>query len=129
MRASRRLFVTLALTLAPLAATSCTYDFDAFEPRAAQVGDAAHDGTVADTSGSDATCTAPQTCLDQAKTCAAKCNSDATSCLSACGGNQGCKSKCNNTQSGCKSTCTNDCTTCTTSQGCPSFSACAIAAN
>lgn len=124
MHAPSRLFAALALSLGPLAATSCTYDFDAFEPVATQVTDGGRDGAVA-----DATCTAPPTCLSQAKTCASKCTSDATACLSTCGGNQGCKTKCNNTQSGCKSSCTSDCTTCTTNQACPSFSACALASN
>jgi hypothetical protein len=152
MRPKLKLFLALASSLALVAASSCAYDFDQFEPGAGPAADggadtfvptdAGKDTSVADTgtppidTGTvdtavppvDTGCTPSPTCLSTATSCAASCTSTANTCISNCGGSGSCKAKCNNTLANCKSTCTNDCTSCTQSAGCRSFSACQAAA-
>ena len=106
-----------ALLVAAIACAGCTYDFDAYLPRFADVTDGEVDSTPACTlDGGDS-------CYSAAKSCAATCTSTRTTCEAGCT-NNGCRNNCRNAETTCKNNCVNDCTNCTTGLGCATRARC-----
>jgi hypothetical protein len=122
---------TLAVGVVVIAMTAaCTHDFGAFEGGSHV--DAGKDaaGDAAGDTGSDidtTPCTPQPSCLTDAQTCAAPCDTTETSCVAACG-TPSCRNKCHDAANGCRATCAATCTTCTTNAGCAAPGDCAAAA-
>ena len=124
---------TFALGVVAIAmAAACTHDFGAFE--GGSHGDATADGSkdggdgAVDTTPVDTTpCTPEHTCIVDAQTCAAPCDSAETACVAGCG-TPSCRNKCHDTANACRGSCAAACTTCTTNAGCAAPADCAAAA-
>jgi hypothetical protein len=119
----------LAAVVVAVTIGGCTHDFGTFEAHGdATTSDASSD-TSSDGTASDTTaCTPQHTCIVDAQTCAASCDSTETTCVDGCGGSPSCRNHCHDTANGCRSTCATACTTCTTNAGCPAPTDCTAAA-
>jgi hypothetical protein len=144
--------MTLVGWVAAYGCLQCTLDFDRFAPVAAAGADgggtAGHEGTDSSIANdasqqptdsgptdsqvgdvvSEPACTPKQSCLDDAKVCAAPCTTSYDACVIACGGRQACKVTCDKTEQTCKRTCASTCQTCAADAGCAQAPGCLTAA-
>jgi hypothetical protein len=113
----------LAAAVVAVAIGGCTHDFGTFEAHGDATSDGSSDGAPVDTTP----CTPQHSCIVDAQTCAATCDSTETSCVDGCG-SPSCRNHCHDTANQCRSDCANACTTCTTNAGCAAPTDCTNAA-